>query len=365
MSLTSYDRNLASNALSNPPELVSFSKIEATISSLLADKDDGVEAMFASQERAFRQSTIEAKENGVSSSLPIQTAGQPPQPPLKAGSGAQVCVKTGYTKDGDMMVTKVAAGGGEDTGNTGVVFAFDQKTLRLKTVLCDEGLLTEVRTAAACAYASRFILGERRKEIEKIGIVGGGVQAVWQLRLLGAGVIPSSCRTVVVKTKSKQSAEAFFDRMKSSSYPPDRKWKFEHYEPVGSGGDGFQKCQLIHTLTPSRQPVLVLDDIALPTGSNFLHITTVGSDSPGKCELDPGIIRNADALICDSISQTKERGEFQSNEFWESLCEIGSLEESLHETRTTRTPIMSIFDSSGLPLQDVEFANLVSNTLQD
>jgi ornithine cyclodeaminase/alanine dehydrogenase-like protein (mu-crystallin family) len=209
MSLTSYDRNLASNALSNPPELVSFSKIEATISSLLADKDDGVEAMFASQERAFRQSTIEAKENGVSSSLPIQTAGQPPQPPLKAGSGAQVCVKTGYTKDGDMMVTKVAAGGGEDTGNTGVVFAFDQKTLRLKTVLCDEGLLTEVRTAAACAYASRFILGERRKEIEKIGIVGGGVQAVWQLRLLGAGVIPSSCRTV----------EGFLERLPTTKQP--------------------------------------------------------------------------------------------------------------------------------------------------
>ena len=86
MSLTSYDSTLASNALSNPPALVSFSKIEAVLSSLLADTS-GVEAMFASQERAFRRSTAEAKESGVSSSLPIQTAGQPPQPPMKAGPG--------------------------------------------------------------------------------------------------------------------------------------------------------------------------------------------------------------------------------------------------------------------------------------
>ncbi len=374
MSLTSYDSTLASNALSNPPALVSFSKIEAVLSSLLADTS-GVEAMFASQERAFRRSTAEAKESGVSSSLPIQTAGQPPQPPMKAGPGAQVCVKTGYTKGGDVMVTKVAAGGGEDTGNTGVVFAFDQKTLRLKTVLCDEGLLTEVRTAAACAYASRLILGkERTQEIQKIGIVGGGVQAVWQLRLLGAGVVPKSCRTVVVKTRSKESAEAFFDRMKSSSYAPDREWNFEHFESVASGGDGFKSCQLIHTLTQSREPVLDLTDITVPTssegGSNFLHITTVGADSPGKCELNPEIIQAAGngssdgtgALICDSISQTKERGEFQSSDkFWPSLCEIGSIEEPLH----TSTPFFSIFDSSGLPLQDVEFANLVSNAMEE
>ncbi len=168
ISLTSYDPNLASNALSDPPTLVPFSKIEATIASLLADKENGVEAMFASQDRAFRQSTVEAKENGTSSSLPIQTAGQPSQPHLQAGEGGQVCVKTGYTRGGDVMVTKVAAGGGKDTGNTGVVFAFDQKTLRLKTILCDEGLLTEVRTATACAHASKLILGKRRTKLKRL-----------------------------------------------------------------------------------------------------------------------------------------------------------------------------------------------------
>ncbi len=362
VSLTSYDPTVAQNALSNPPALVPFSQIEATISSLLATPN-GIEQIFKSQENAYRQSTQTAQQNGTSSSLPIQTAGQPPQPPLKAGSGAQVCVKTGYTNGGDVMVSKVASGGGDHSGNTGVVFTFDQRTLRLKTILCDEGLLTEVRTAAACAYASRLILGRKKHDIQKIGIVGGGVQAFWQLRLIGAGLVPKSCRTVVVKTTSRESAEAFIDRMRTSDYPPDREWKFEHYESVKDGGNAFRDCQLIHTLTPSRQPVLQLEDICIPqqTGSDdFLHISAVGADSPGKTELDPEIIRKADHLFCDSIGQTKERGEFQLEEFWDDLCEIGTLETSIHDNKTGS---LSIFDSSGLPLQDVEFANLVSNNL--
>ena len=383
MSLTSYDETLAKNAQSNPPSLIPFPKIESILTSLLSSST-GVEAIFNSQRKAFIQSTTAAKEKGLSSSLPIQTAGQPPQPPMnRAGPGAQVCVKTGYTQNGHVMVTKVAAGGGYESGNTGVVFAFDTKTLRLKTILCDEGLLTEVRTAAACAYASKFILGkERIQKIQKVGIVGGGVQAVWQLRLLLAGkVIPDTCRTVVVKTRSKESANAFMESMKSSTYVFDHEWNFEHYESVANGGEGFTKCQLIHTLTPSRESVLEVEDITVPTSanSNFLHITAVGADSVGKQEIDPEIIRIAGnrskedgsgALICDSLSQTKERGEFQSSkEFWPVISEIGSIIEEREEkvegkeTSSSSLPILSIFDSSGLALQDVEFANLISSAL--
>ena len=383
MSLTSYDETLAKNAESNPPSLISFPKIESILTSLLSSST-GIAAIFQSQKKAFIQSTTLAKENGVSSSLPIQTAGQPPQPPMKrAGPGAQVCVKTGYTQSGEVMVTKVAAGGGHESGNTGVVFAFDTKTLRLKTILCDEGLLTEVRTAAACTYASKFILGkERIQKIQKVGIVGGGVQAVWQLRLLLAGKgVPDTCRTVIVKTRSEESTSAFIERMKSSTYIRDHEWNFEHYESIANGGEGFTKCQLIHTLTPSREPVLTLEDIIVPTPANssFLHITAVGADSVGKQEIDPEIIRIAGngskngtgALICDSLSQTKERGEFQSSrEFWPLISEIGSIieereEKGVEKALSSSTPNLTIFDSSGLPLQDVEFANLISSECFD
>jgi ornithine cyclodeaminase len=248
-----------------------------------------------------------------------------------------------------------------------VVFVFDQLSLRLKSVLCDEGLLTEVRTAAACVYASKFLLGARIREVQKVGIVGGGVQACWQLRLLAAaGVLPESCKTVVIKTRSKKSAEDFIQRMKSSTFSLDRMWNFEHYEPVASGGEAFQKCQLIHTMTPSRTPVLTVHDVLIPSSKGdgdkgystcFLHITAVGADCSGKCELDPALIERADVLVCDSMSQSKERGEFQKLE--RTLLEIGSMKNGLHDG-SDNPCCFSVFDSSGLALQDVEMANLVS-----
>jgi ornithine cyclodeaminase len=357
MSLTSYDPHLTKTATSEPAQLVPLEKIESCLSTLLSTSE-GIDKLFASQHRAFQKSTLESKQKGLSSSLPIQTAGQIPQPTLTAGKGAQVCIKTGYVKDGETMVSKVAAGGGDDTGNTGVVFVFSQTTLRLKTVLCDEGLLTEVRTAAACAFASKLLLGRRVKDVSKIGLVGGGVQAVWQLRMLQS--LNENCNRVVVKTRSKESAQAFMDRMKSSTYLPDREWEFEHYESVQNGGNGFRECQLIHTLTTSREPVLYSEDCNVGSEMDFLHITAVGADSPGKCELSHELIRKANDLYCDSKPQSMERGEFQAQEFHDKLVEIGSVESSPHEEVGRR---FTIFDSSGLPLQDVEMANLISNML--
>ncbi len=350
MSLTSYDPNVSKLAASSPPKLVPFKDIEATLLKLLETPDK----IFASQKRALWLATRESKSQGFTSSLPIQTAGQPPQPTLKSGQGAQVCIKTGYVKDGDVMVAKVAAGGGH-ASNTGAVFVFDQDTLRLSAILCDEGLLTEVRTAAACVYVSKFCMGEEKLSlIEKVGIVGGGVQAVWQLRFI-AKIVPS--RKVVVKTRSKESAEAFIQRMKTSTYPSDQEWEFEIYD---SNGEKFTKCQLIHTLTPSREPVLMNDDVDHNT---FLHVSCVGADSPGKCELDPNLVRNATAIFCDSIQQSMERGEFQNPEFFNSLIEIGGAPEGVFGNLEESLEGFTIFDSSGVPFQDVEMANLLFSAL--
>jgi ornithine cyclodeaminase/alanine dehydrogenase-like protein (mu-crystallin family) len=77
---------------------------------------------------------------------------------------------------------RVAGRGGDAGNNTGAIFVFDQTTLRFSFVFCDEGLLTEVRTAAACAYASRAVLvgpnSPYLPKVDTIGIIGGGVQAV-------------------------------------------------------------------------------------------------------------------------------------------------------------------------------------------
>lgn len=344
VSLTSYDVGLAVKATSSPPRLVPFTKIESILGRLLSTRE-GVEEIMLSQKEAL---CLGSRRNGVSS-LPIQTAGQYPQPTLKCGKKAQVCIKTGYKENGNVLVSKVAAGGG-DASNTGAVFVFDQTTLRLSSILCDEGLLTEVRTAAACVFATREILNNQLSQVNTIGLIGGGVQAVWQLRFLGA-ILDS--REVVLKTQSLDSANAFIQRMANSSYPMDREWNFQH-----CGDEAFTKCQLIHTMTPARTPVLLLQDIST---ESFLHITCVGADAPGKCEIESSLIEKADCLYCDSILQSKERGEYQSSRNFmhlPNLIEIGSVFHK--ESSAFPKGFLTIFDSSGLAIQDVEMASLIA-----
>jgi len=293
-------------------------------------------------------------------------------------------VKTGYAVDDTVLVSKYAAGGGKYSGNTGSVSVYDQKTLRLRAVLCDEGLLTEIRTAAAAVVASRAALlaAGTNAKIVKVGLVGGGVQAIWHLRLLAAsGVVDPSKITVVVKTQTQQSAAKFIQTMKNSTYPLDQRFTIEAH----NDDNRFKGCQIIHTVTPSRSPVLHLEDIDLPNGgqNSFLHISAIGSDSPGKCELALDVLQAADLCVVDSLLQTKERGEFQPSR-WESmkgdapifsLCEIGSsIDEStgtfvVNHNRdefggTSDVGLFSIFDSSGMAIQDVQMAKIIVEQLQ-
>ncbi len=65
-------------------------------------------------------------------------------------------------------------------------------------------------------------------------------------------------------------------------------------------------AQLLVTATASRAPLLTAGDVRPGT-----HISAVGSDSPGKQELDPEILRRASLLLCDSLTQCAKLGELQ------------------------------------------------------
>jgi ornithine cyclodeaminase len=65
-------------------------------------------------------------------------------------------------------------------------------------------------------------------------------------------------------------------------------------------------ARLIVTATASRAPLLDLRDIEPGT-----HISAVGSDSPGKQELDPAILRHAALMLADSLRQCEKLGELQ------------------------------------------------------
>lgn len=362
-SLTAYDPSLDKNASSDPPKLVPFAEIQQFLTKILSTKQ-GVEIILQSQLEAFQISS----KSDQCANLPIQTAGQEPYPALAAGPGAQVCIKTGYSVDDTVMVSKCAAGGGNFGGNTGSVSVYDQKTLRLKAVLCDEGLLTEIRTAAAAVVATRAAVLASESTVQKLGIVGGGVQAIWHLRLLAAaGIMDPKTTPVVIKTRSLASAEKFIKTMQESPYEPDRQFTFQVYD---ENGERFKGCQVIHTVTPSRTPVLDLADVSLPEeSSSFLHISAIGSDSPGKCELSEDLILKSDLRLVDSELQARERGEFQPSRekvtplSIQEVGALGVLDPSTGKLVNSKPGRFSIFDSSGMAIQDVQMAKLVSQSL--
>ena len=110
--------------------------------------------------------------------------------------------KTGYINGDDVMVAKIAGGGNPNFGNSGMMLIFDQLSLRLNTLLLDEGVLTEIRTAAASVLGSKTLLGSKLKNVQSIGIVGAGIQARWQLRFLA---LITDCRTVKITSRTIES----------------------------------------------------------------------------------------------------------------------------------------------------------------
>jgi len=103
---------------------------------------------------------------GNFNACPIQTMGAPPFAPFQTDVlesdmtgeySAQTCVKSGYLTGESHYVIKVASGGYPLPSNSGLMQVFSQKTGRLEALLLDEGILTELRTAAVGAVISRYL----------------------------------------------------------------------------------------------------------------------------------------------------------------------------------------------------------------
>mmetsp|Transcript_136047 Transcript_136047/g.303039 ORF Transcript_136047/g.303039 Transcript_136047/m.303039 type:complete len:349 (+) Transcript_136047:40-1086(+) len=311
------------------------------------------EAIIELQASGFR-----AYSQGRVSVPPVQSMGQAPFHSFISGAEAQTCVKSGYIEGDEHYVIKIAPGGvreNEEKGlpvNTGLNLLFSQRTTRLEAIFFDEGLLTEIRTAAAAALAARLFApcGEALREV---GVLGSGVQARWQLRLLKA-VTP--CRRALVHARDPARVQRFCEDMRSEG------WEVR----PASLEELASRCQLIHTVTTSRAPLL--RRAWLPVGE-AVHVNAMGADVPGKQELEPALVASADLLVCDSLAQTFERGEFRAAAA-EGLVDRGRVLELgtvLERPELHRQPVkdarLTIFDSSGVAVQDVMITRMVYEAL--
>ncbi|MDH3405167.1 MAG: ornithine cyclodeaminase family protein [Acidobacteriota bacterium] len=200
----------------------------------------------------------------------------------------------------------------------------------------DATYLTAARTGAAAAVASRHLA---RPGSRTVGFVGCGVQAPTALAALR---VVFGDLEVLAHDRKPEAAEAFA-------------------ADAGGRAAGAAEacgCDIVCTATPSHHPVVERDWIRPGT-----HVNALGADGPGKQELDGGILR-AGKVVVDDLHQAIAGGEINVPLAAGQLA-LEALHATLGEIVAGAAPgrendgEITIFDSTGLAIQDVAVARLV------
>ncbi len=256
-------------------------------------------------------------------------------------------IKYGYIKDDDYFVIKIASGFYENpklgiSSSQGMMLLFSQKTGEIKSVLLDEGHLTNIRTAAAGALVAKCFAP---KNIKAIGVIGTGIQGRLQLQYLQKN---NPCKTVWVWDRKPESAEKFKNELGAD---------FDIHI-AQSTSELAKHCNFILTTTPSEKPLLLANDVQPGT-----HITAVGSDTPEKQELQSELLQKADIVVSDSIPQSKSRGEiYRATKddciSSDKVIELGNAIQDKSLQRTNDNQI-TVVDLTGVAVQDIMIAKAV------
>ncbi|MDW7726902.1 MAG: alanine dehydrogenase [Candidatus Methanoperedens sp.] len=207
----------------------------------------------------------------------------------------------------------------------------------------DGTYLTDMRTGAAGGVAVKYLA---RKNAKTVGLVGTGNQARTQLLAISEVMDIEEVKAVSASEKGTMAFKDEMEKMIGCSITVKKNVK------------DVCDCDILVTTTPSRKPVVMNGWIGEGT-----HINAIGADAAGKEELDPAILRRA-KIVVDDIPQASHSGEVNVP-LSEGLiaagdicCEIGGVVAGMKKARTDDSDI-TVFDSTGLAIQDVVTADMV------
>lgn len=211
----------------------------------------------------------------------------------------EVDIKSAFIKGISQMAIKVASGFFQNQklglpSASGQMLVISTETGFLDAVLLDNGYLTQVRTGAAGAVASKYLAP---KNISSVGIIGSGTQARYQLRALK--IVRSFDKAYMFSLDPEEKRDEYINEMQAEL--GIEIIKAETAEEV------VRSCQIVVTTTPARKGYIQSE--WLHPG---LHITAMGSDTEEKQELDSSVLEKADILACDLRSQVFRLGEMRS-----------------------------------------------------
>ncbi|MFP4654212.1 MAG: alanine dehydrogenase [Methanohalobium sp.] len=208
--------------------------------------------------------------------------------------------------------------------------------------MMDGTYLTDMRTGAGGAVAAKYLA---RPDSKVIGMIGAGKQARSQLLALSQIF---DIEKVKITSRKREHCDEFESRMKP----------VVNYEFVKTDIENVCNCDILVTTTPVRSPIVKYEWINKGT-----HINAIGADAKGKQELEPVLLKHA-KIIVDDFEQASHSGEINvplSKDIISRTDIYGEIGEVIAGSKQGRLSDdeITVFDSTGLAIQDIVTANLV------
>lgn len=249
----------------------------------------------------------------------------------------------GFVDEPDTMGMKVLARFPNNPPgmNIGSLVALFDAADGFPLAIMDGVFFTAIRTGAGGGLSALYCA---RKDARRLGILGSGVQARYNLEAIRK-LLPG-INEVVVYSRSEARRQEFAARMQQETGVRIR--------PVDSVADAVGGVDIIVTATNSPEPVLTPDLL-----SPGVHIAAMGI----KTEIDPTVFPQV-RVIGDGVDVARDDGKF-SVALKAGLVEESDIEWELGDVILGNAPgrtsdqEVTFFDSSGLAVQDVICARYV------
>ncbi|MGD9066061.1 MAG: ornithine cyclodeaminase family protein, partial [Desulfobacterales bacterium] len=223
------------------------------------------------------------------------------------------------------------------------VYMLNDPTTGELLALMDGIFLTSLRTGAASAIATKYLA---RQDAAKLGIIGSGGQAAYQLAAI-CEVRP--IRQIYVYDTDSQSAREFSETASQDLKLP--------VMAVDSAHEVVISSDILVTATTAKEPVLDGNEVKPGT-----HINAVGYQGPTSRELDTITVKKARIIVdtyegcmaeAGDLLVPIEKGEFSKEDIYADLGDIicGHKKGRIDDTEVT------LFESVGFALEDLVTAS--------
>ena len=265
---------------------------------------------------------------------------------------AEVHVKGAHLAGARYIVLKVATGfyrnraRGLPSGD-GMFLLLDAQTGAPEVLLAEHGYLTDFRTAAAVALSLKYLAPNDTREAL---LIGAGALARLTARAM---VAQMPLARLTLWNRSAERAELLARELA----------QVVETRIAPALESAVRDHRVIVTATASTVPLVMASWVAPGT-----HVTSVGTGSPEKIELEPALLARADKVVADRVSQTERYGNLHHAIAAGTMtrakvyAELGDLASGRRAGRE-RADELTVADLTGVGVQDAVIAQAVVEAL--